>query len=152
MRKLILAILAAGAGMTVPVEAANTSGSFSVTVNLTAACSLGAINSITFNVTSFGAVAALGATEGEFQLTCTNTLGYTFGLTASPGPAAVPGLASINVNDVGISYTLNAPAASAGDGTAKTHKIGTVIAAGQGGTCATATCTSTLTHYLTVNF
>ena len=152
MRKLILAILAAGAGMTVPVEAANTSGSFNVTVNLTAACSLGAINGITFNVTSFGAVAPLAATEGEFQLTCTNTLGYTFGLTIAPGPAAVPGSAFIDVTDVGIAYRLTAPAADSGSGVAKTHKIGTVIAAGQGGTCATSTCTSTLTHYLTVNF
>jgi spore coat protein U-like protein len=153
-----LAILAAlGLAVCVPVtEAANTTGTFDVTINLTSSCSIGAIANVVFDYTSFQ-VGNQPSTGGGFNLTCTNTLPYTFGLVAGAGGAA-PGAASINVTDaaVNLSYTLNAPAGANGNGAAQAITISGTMAGAQGGTCAAATCSNAgsgnKTQTLVVNF
>lgn len=94
---------------------------------------------MTFNYTSFSAAAAAASTT--FAATCTNKLPYTLALDATTG--------TIN----GITYTLALSAASAsGTGLAQSYTINGSIAAGQSGTCATATCTGSQARFITVTY
>ncbi|HEY5993035.1 MAG TPA: spore coat protein U domain-containing protein [Gallionellaceae bacterium] len=94
---------------------------------------------MTFNYTSMSATAATASTT--FATTCTNTLPYTMALDATSG--------TIN----GVNYTLALSAASAtGTGVAQTYTINGNIAAGQTGTCATATCTGSQARTITITY
>jgi spore coat protein U-like protein len=159
MKKLILAVLALGAALGAPVaQAQSTSGTFNVNVTLTSVCSLSAITAVDFAYTSFqGGVA--NATNGGYTVSCTNSLPYTFGLQSGTGAAVPPGAATINVTDnaVNLAYTLGTSAAGGtGNGLAQAYSITGTMAAGQGGTCATASCTNAAatnrTHTLIVNY
>lgn len=155
MRKLILAAVLAGLGMQGPVQAGSANTTFDVNITLTGACTLGAITALDFAYTAFGPLT--NSTGGGFNITCTNGLGYTFGLTASPGPAAPPGLGSINVLDsaVNLNYTINAPAGGSGNGLAQPLTVSGTIAAGQAGNCTPAcnnAAATNKTHYLIVTY
>ena len=147
-----LAILAAALGSvalgTGVSEAANTSGTFNVNITLTSTCTLGTVNAITFpNYTSGGAqvTANGGLAGGTFNVTCTNSFPYTFGLQTGNGAAVPPGASTINVTDnaVNLNYTLGLSAAGGtGNGSAQSYFVSGTIGAGQSGTCATASCTN----------
>ena len=145
MKKLAVLVAALGAatlGSGVS-EAANTSGTFNVNITLNSSCTLGAIAPVTFVYASLGGAAASGG--GGFTMLCTNTLPYSFGLQAGNAAAVPPGAASINVTDnsgINLSYTINAPASGAGNGATQNLTVGGTMAAGQSGTCATASCTN----------
>lgn len=140
-------------------QAGSSSGTFNVNITLNSACTLGAIGSVDFTYTSLGAAVNSAGGSGAFNVTCTNTLPYTFGLQAGVGAAVPPGAASISPaadDAVNLSYTLNAPAAGAGTGSPVAHNVTGTMAAGQAGTCAVASCTNAAatnrTHTLILNF
>src|SRR3954447_11257919 len=143
MKKLMASLLVAGAFGVVPGEAANTSGQFNVNVTLNSTCSLSAVTAIDFTYTSFQGGVANGS-NGGFTVTCTNSLPYTFGLQTGTGAATPPGAATITVTDnaVNLQYTLGTSAVGgAGSGLAQAYNVSGTMAASQGGTCATASCT-----------
>src|SRR5258708_26813365 len=95
LKKLILATALGAAGMGFgSAQAANTSGTFTVNITLTSVCTLSAIANVAFAYTSFQ-VGAQPATGGNFTVTCTSTLPYTFGLQAGNGAAVPPGTATL---------------------------------------------------------
>jgi spore coat protein U-like protein len=145
MKKLAILVAALGAvGLGSGVsEAANTSGTFNVNITLTSTCTLGAVSAVNFAYTSLGA--AQSATGGGFNVTCTNSFPYTFGLQAGNGPAVPPGSATINVTDNGVNlnYSLGTSAAGGtGNGSAQAYSVTGTMGAGQSGTCTGATCTN----------
>jgi spore coat protein U-like protein len=153
-----LASVAALGSLSVPgtSQAATSSTPFSVTINLTSACTFTNVTTVNFAYTSSQAGVA-NSTGGTLDVTCPNGLVVSgIGLVAS-GSAAAPA-ASINVTDqlLNLAYTLNAPAASNGTGVAQTKTISGTMGANQPGNCAAATCdnlTSTnRTHTLVVTF
>ncbi len=116
------------------------SSSFSVSVTINPACAFttppGAIN---LNYTSLQTVSATASTS--FAARCTNTLPYTLSLDATTGTL------------LGLTYTLVVPAGTfTGTGVAQSYTINSAIAPGQAGTCATATCTGSVTHSVTITY
>jgi spore coat protein U-like protein len=157
MKALVAAAMLAGA-MTGSAHAASTSGTFNVDINLTSACSVSTITNVAFAYTSFQG-AAQSSTGGGFTVTCTNSLPYTFGLQAGNGAPTPPGAATINVTDdaVNLAYTLGTSAAGGtGSGAIQAYTLTGTMAAGQGGTCGSATCTNAAAtnriHTLIVNW
>jgi hypothetical protein len=134
----VSALIATAAGLliglaSVSSQAATATGTFNVTINLTSACTVNtAATAATFNYTSMQAAAATFATT--FDVQCTNTL-----------PIVSVALDSLAVTDnaTNLAYTLAlAGAPTAATGVAQAVTVNGTMAAGQAGTCATATCTN----------
>lgn len=146
MKKLAVAVAALGAvalGSSV-AEAANTSGTFNVNITLTSTCTLGTVSAVNFAYTSAQGGAQAG-TGGGFNVTCTNSFPYTFGLQAGNGAAVPPGASTIAVTDnaVNLNYSLGLSAAGGtGNGSAQAYNVTGTMGANQSGTCATASCTN----------
>ena len=145
MKKLILAAaLVSGLGVNAwMAQAASTSGTFNVNITLNSTCSLSAITALDFTYTSFGSAAT--ATGGGFNVTCTNSLPYTFGLLAGTGGSGA-GTSTITVTDnaVNLQYTVGTSATGGtGNGSAQSYSVTGTMAAGQSGTCASASCPNT---------
>jgi spore coat protein U-like protein len=144
MRKLLLALAVAAAIGVGTTDAANTSGQFNVNVTLNSTCSLSTITALDFTYTSFqGSVA--NASNGNFTVTCTNTLPYNFGLQSGTGAVTPPGAATITVTDnaVNLQYVLGTSAASGtGNGAAQSYNLTGTMAASQSGTCASGSCSN----------
>jgi spore coat protein U-like protein len=119
-------------------------GTFTVSIVAPATCTLStAPGNVNFTYTSFSLAPATASTT--FGATCTNRLPYQMSLDAYNGTL------------LGLNYTLDInaaapPVASRGTGVAQTHTINGAIAAGQAGTCATATCTGFQTRTLTITY
>lgn len=146
MKKLAVAVAAIGAVAlgTDVAQAANGSQQFNVNINLTATCTLGAVGPVAFSYVSLQGGAQAG-TGGGFNVTCTNTLPYTFGLQAGNGAATPPGTSTINVTDaaVNLNYSLGLSAAGGtGNGAAQPFSVTGTMGANQSGTCATGSCTN----------
>lgn len=152
MKRLIAASLVAAAFASGHAQAGNTTSNFDVTVNLTSGCSIGAITALDFTYTAYQP-GAQPATGGGFNVSCTNGLSYNFGLVSGAGGAA-PGAASINPTTLGLNYTLNIPAGGpfVGTGANQAYTLTGSMGANQGGTCAGASCSTTVQHTLVVNF
>jgi hypothetical protein len=129
VKKLILvASLALTSLLTAPVQAATSTGTFNVNINLTSACVYAKTADVAFAYTSFQGSAAT-ATAGGFTLQCTNTLPYTLALDAT----------SITDTQTNLAYTVALSAASGvGSGVAQTYSVTGSMASGQAGTCAAA--------------
>src|SRR5262245_37484948 len=146
MKKLAVTVAALGAvamGSGV-AQAANTSGTFNVSITLTSTCTLGTVGAVNFAYTSAQGGAQAG-TGGAFNVTCTTSFPYTFGLQTGNGAAVPPGASTISVTDnaVNLGYTLGLSAAGgAGSGAAQSYSVTGSMAASQSGTCASATCTN----------
>jgi hypothetical protein len=118
-------------------QAATATGTFNVTINLTSACTVNTTAATTgavFNYTSMQAAAATFATT--FDVQCTNTL-----------PIVSVTLDSLAVLDIATSlnYTLAlAGVPTVANGAAQAVTVNGTMAAGQAGTCATATCSNGL--------
>jgi len=158
MKTLIASLLVAGAFGVATSDAANTSGQFNVNMTLTSTCSLSAVTAVDFAYTSLQGGVANG-TNGNFTVTCTNSLPYTFGLQSGTGAATPPGAATITVTDnaVNLQYVLGTSAAGGtGNGAAQAYNVTGTMAAGQSGTCAAASCTNAAatnrTHTLILNY
>ena len=144
MKKLIASLMVAGAFGVATSDAANTSGQFNVNMTLTSTCSLSAVTAIDFAYTSLQGAVANGS-NGNFTVTCTNSLPYTFGLQAGSGAATPPGASTVSVTDnaVNLGYNLGLSAAGGtGNGSAQSYSVTGTMAASQAGTCATASCTN----------
>jgi len=113
---------------------------FNVSVNTTATCSLSSPpGSVNFAYTSFQPGAAAASTS--FGVTCTTALPYTMALDATAGTL------------VGLSYSLAlSQTGGTGTGAAQTYSINGSIAAGQVGTCASASCSASQTRTLTITY
>src|SRR3954452_6760489 len=99
MRKIVLAAaLAAGAISCAATQAAPSTGTFNVTINLTSVCTIGAITAVDFAYTSLQG-GNQASTGGTFNMTCTNTLPYSFGLQAGAGVPVPPGSGTLNITD-----------------------------------------------------
>src|SRR4051812_29037000 len=109
LKRLIIAAAISAAGLQIAGSQAATSSSvFDVTINLTSACTFTGMTPVVFAYTSLQ-VAAQPSTGGTFNLTCTNLLPYTTGLSA--GTSAGPGGATLPILDTAtqLNYTLTAP-------------------------------------------
>ncbi len=113
---------------------------FNTTVTVNPVCTISTPpGSLVFNYTSFQAATATASTS--FAARCTNALPYTLSLDATA--------ASL----LGLNYTLAVPAGTyTGTGLPQAYTINGSIAAGQAGTCATAACTGTASHTLTITY
>jgi hypothetical protein len=134
MKKIAL-IAAVASALLVPfsaAQAATAAGNFDVNITLTSVCLLttsAATTDLNFAYSSFQG-GAQAATGGAFSLRCTNGLTPTsFALDSTTVTDAATNL----------TYTLTLPTPLAGTGLAQTY----TMAAGQSGTCATASCTNT---------
>ncbi len=157
MKKSFLAAVAGAAALQfAATEAANTTAQFDVTISLTSACTIGAIAAVDFVYTSGGVLA--NSTGGTFNVSCTNTMPYAFGLFAGTAGVTPPGTGTLTVTDaaVNLQYVLTAPTSGTGSGANQAKTITGTMAAAQGGTCAAATCTNSgsanKTQTLIVNF
>ena len=114
-------------------------GTFGVTINTPPVCTVTtAPGTVAFTYVSFGAAANASTSYG---VTCTLALPYTMALDATSGTI------------VGITYTLSLSSpSSTGTGTQQTFQINGNIAAGQSGTCASATCSGTQARTLTITY
>ncbi len=124
--------------MTVAGTAAATN-TFPVTIYTPASCSVStAPGTITFNYVAFGG--AIAPTT-NFAINCTSQLPYTMALDAVSGTA------------FGLNYTLALSAAGGtGSGIAQSNTVNGAMVAGQAGTCATGSCSSTTARTLTISY
>lgn len=142
MKKLALVTaLALTAMVTLPLQAATTTGTFDVNITLTTACLYTKTADVTFAYTSFQTTAATAA-PGGFNVRCTNTLPYSLALDALTTTDASTQLA----------YTLSLSSTTGtGNGNNQPFTVNGTMGLGQAGTCATVgvgaaagTCTNTL--------
>lgn len=113
---------------------------FSVAIITSPACLLASPpTDINFAYTSFQAGAASASTS--FGVKCTTALPYTMSLDATSGTL------------VGLSYSLSLSQSSGtGNGATQTYSVNGSIAAGQAGTCSTASCSASATRTLTISY
>jgi len=113
---------------------------FSVSIITIASCTLTSPpGNISLAYTSFQVAAASASTN--FGVNCTTGIPYTMALDATSGTL------------VGLNYTVAlSQSASNGTGVAQTFSINGSIAAGQSGTCATASCSASATRTLTITY
>ena len=171
MKKLLAsALMAAGlmVGSMGVSQAATTAvtGAFNVTVALTSVCTITTPAALAFTYTAFGG--ATNATGGGFSVTCTNNLpkavtftgalgGGTQGATTATGTFTATNLSYIlgisGASPGTVTVAGSSTVAAAGTGAAENYFVNGTMAAGQAGTCATATCLGTVTGTtLTVTF
>jgi spore coat protein U-like protein len=114
-------------------------GTLPVTIVTPASCQLTtAPGNIVFNYTAFGSAVNASTSYG---VTCTTYLPYSMALDATSGTI------------LGLNYTLSLPAPDAtGTGVEQTFAIDGSMAAGQGGTCGSGTCTASQARTLTVTY
>lgn len=125
-----------------------TSGSFPVTIVAPSTCTLTTPpTNLAFSYTAFRPTAAL--TSATYGVTCSTLLPYTMSLDTTIGVVT------------GLNYTLAlntlatggaSPLASVGTGVAQSFFINGSMAAGQAGTCNTATCTGAQVRTLTITY
>jgi spore coat protein U-like protein len=161
MKRLILAAAVSVAALVAPAAQAQTftSGQFTVAITLNSTCALSAVTDVSFTYTSNQGVAANSA-GGNFNVTCTNNLPYTFYLQAGTAAPVPPfSVTTINVTDalLNLNYDLQLSAAGgSGNGGAQPYSVTGTIGPGQPGTCGGATCTNALSgnriHTLIVDF
>jgi hypothetical protein len=114
-------------------------GTLPVSIATPASCQLTTPpGNLVFNYIGFGAAANASTTYG---VTCTSYLPYTMSLDATGGTL------------LGLAYTLALGATDAtGSGVEQSFSITGNIAAGQGGTCGTGTCSASQARTLTVSY
>lgn len=114
-------ITAAGlaALLSVTSHAATQAPTFDVNITLTPTCQTTTVNPI--NITYVGFETDITSSGGDFSLTCTNGMAYTFALDGTEGTATARNYTDQATN---FEYTLTTPALSnAGTGAAQTKQI-----------------------------
>lgn len=148
MKKLLISAIAALVTLAaiIPVAQAAATANFNVVINLTSACQITtAPGDITFNYTSLQGSAA--TPTSSYAVTCTNLLPYTMSVSG----------ASVTDDAVNLAYDLTLSATvGVGSGASQPYTVNGNMAAGQAGTCATASCTNALatnkTKTLTITY
>lgn len=117
----------------------STSNTFPVNIATPWTCSISsAPGTVAFAYVAFGGAATAST---SFGVTCTTYLPYTLSLDATTGTI------------VGLTYTLAVnPPSGVGTGSAQTLQIDGTMAAGQAGTCGTATCSGVNSRTLTLSY
>ncbi|HZZ94809.1 MAG TPA: spore coat protein U domain-containing protein [Usitatibacter sp.] len=125
--------------MTYGAPQSTASTAASVIISTPPTCSMtSAPGNVVFNYVSLGGAVNASTTYG---VTCTLALPYTMALDATSGTI------------VGLNYTLAlGTPASTGTGAQQTFSINGTIAAGQAGTCGTATCSGTQPRTITITY
>ena len=146
LKTLLLALLAGGMVQSAVAQSPQ-SQTFTVAITLTSACTVTAPPNVVFAYTSFQPGAQPATNGAGFDVRCTNGLDYDLGLQAGNGAAVPPGTATLlGITDdaVNLTYDLGLSAATAqtGTGVIQNFSITGTMAAAQGGTCATPTCTN----------
>lgn len=148
MKKSILALaLLSSAFVTAPTHAATATATFNVNITLTSKCIVDTSSAaVNFTYTSFQTTAAT-STGGAVAVSCTNSLPYTLSLSNT----------SATDDALNLAYTLALSAGSGtGNGAAQAFTVTGTMAAGQAGTCSSATCVNTAatnkTKTLTVTY
>lgn len=120
--------------------AVDASSTFQVQVSNVPACQIALPpGTVAFTYTAFSPVAAAAATT--FSARCSTTLPYVMALNSNFGVVS------------GLNYALSLSAASGtGNGALQNYSINGVMAAGQAGDCATANCSASTTHTLTITY
>lgn len=114
-------------------RAATVTGQFDVTINLTAACEIASLPTAAFAYA--GGQSTASTFTSTFNIRCTNGLAIS---------SITLDRTSVTDSATNLAYTLalsNVP--TAGTGALQTITLSGNMAAGQGGTCGTATCTNT---------
>ena len=147
LKTLLLAALLGGGAVQSALAQSPQSQQFTVTINLTSACTVSAVPNVAFTYTSFQVGASTATNGAGFDVRCTNGLDYDLGLQAGNGVAAPPGTATlIGITDdaVNLTYDLGLSAATSqtGNGVVQNFSVTGTMAGAQGGTCATPTCTN----------
>lgn len=152
MKRLIFGAMVCAAAITAPIAQAQSpaTGTFTVAITLNSTCTLSAIPNVVFTYTSFQGGASAATNGAGFDVRCTDQLFYTLGLQSGTGAAVVPGSATIGpITDdaVNLAYSLGlsggaTPGGATGSGVIQNYSITGTMAAAQGGTCATASCTN----------
>lgn len=134
----------------------DTSGTFNVSISNVPACQIAIPpGDVAFTYTAFQTLAALANTT--FSARCTTNLPYTMALDGTPTNGIYPGVAS-GLN-YGIAIGLTAGGAAfqptksfSGNGALQPYYINGTMAAGQAGTCASASCAASDPRTLTITF
>lgn len=131
---------------TVPTQA-QVSDTFDVTVNLTSACRLTTTpGDITLSYTSFAATPSSSTTS--FAVQCTD--GFPYDLALSAANASTLGLTiPLAIRNAGDTADITTTQSQSGAGST-TYLIKASIAAGQQGTCTTASCSASVTRTLNI--
>lgn len=117
------------------------SNTFPVTITNPATCTITSIQNVAFGIYVAFRSTPLVAPAANIVLNCTSQLPYTLALNATSGVVA------------GLNYSLVlSTTSSRGTGPGQTHTITGTMAAGQAGTCATATCSATDPRTLTITY
>lgn len=149
MKKILFpAVLAVAAALSLPSQAATATDDFNVSVTLTSACRLSTLpGDIALTYTSFTTTAVTNTSP--FAVECTNSLPYD--LSLSSASADQLGLTvNLAIRNAGDSADITTTQAA---GTTPTgYLIKATIPANQQGTCATGTCSSSVTRTLTVTY
>ena len=116
-----------------------TIATFPVSIITPSSCSITIpAGNLTFNYTSFGLASS---PIKPFSANCTANLPYTMALDATAGTS------------LGLNYTLSLSASSAiGTGVAQNYTIDGSMPAGQTGTCATGSCTASVSRTITITY
>lgn len=118
---------------------ASATNTLPVTIVTPSSCSVStAPGTLTFDYIAFGSAISPST---SFAVNCTSLLPYTMALDAVTGTA------------FGLNYTLALSAAGGtGSGVAQSYTVDGAMAAGQPGTCASGSCTSTVSRTLTISY
>ena len=147
MKKLLSSIaLAIISIASLHAQAATATGpsTFDVTINLTSKCEIQTVPTAAFTYTSFSAT-AVTMPASSFNVRCTNNLPIASILLDNGAGGAATGLTqgyTDAATNLAYSLTLGS-VPTAGTGIAQTVSLTGTMAAGQAGTCATASCTNT---------
>jgi hypothetical protein len=138
MKKLLM-VAALGAALGSPAaNAATTSDTFDVDINLTAVCSVAVTSNPVFDYTSGGGAIGVTGGTGGVSVTCTGGVPYTFSFIHTT--TGLPPVFPVQDNAVILDYTLIAPAGNTGNGAAQATSITGTMAAGQAGVCPGGVC------------
>lgn len=130
---------------------------FSVSIFTPASCSFAvAPGPVAFSYTAFQTLAAQ-ATNTTFSANCTNLLPYQLALDGTPIGGVYPGIVSGLIYGLSISTTAGGAAilpadTQTGSGLPQTYYINGVMASGQAGTCASASCAGSVPRSLTITY
>ena len=142
MKKLLMAaaLLLGGLLGTSAFAQTTVTRQFDVDINLTSACSVSPVSNISFTYVS-GQGAPQASTGGNFTVTCTPGVPYTF---AFEHPVGTPTASPVTETDnaVNLQYTLTLPAPVAATGIGQNYQITGNMPASQAGTCGGGACTN----------
>lgn len=154
---LLSALLGFAALASGTAHAVTATGNFNVAVTLTSACALNTPSNGAMAYTAL-ATSNASATAATINVQCTNTLPYT--ATLNGAGTTTSNVYTFTDTDLDLTYklTLSATGLGAADGknigtgANQAYTITPSVDTAQGGKCATATCSKSIGHTLTITY